>query len=88
MKASLELPEARLLTLEPDVRPLMDRTLRRRLKRRCQRMLTAVGLQHVELSVLLAGDRTETPCLYGGNPGTAIKFLSSLLATKQVLDCI
>ncbi|MFH2010062.1 MAG: rRNA maturation RNase YbeY [bacterium] len=47
-----------LLTVEPDVRSLVDRTLRRRLKRRAHRMLTAVGLESAELSVLLAGDRT------------------------------
>ena len=52
------MPSTILMTVEPDVRPLVDRTLRRRLQRRCLRMLTAVGLDSAELSVLLAGDRT------------------------------
>lgn len=46
------------LSVEPAVRSELDRSLRRRLKRRCLRMLAALGLEGVELSVLLAGDTT------------------------------
>lgn len=47
-----------ILRLEPGVRQRVDRPLRRRLRRRAARMLRAVGLHDVELSVLLAGDET------------------------------
>jgi probable rRNA maturation factor len=46
------------LRVEPDVTEEIDRSLRRRLKRRCQRMVAALGLGGTELSVLLAGDNT------------------------------
>jgi len=46
------------LRIEPDVANEIDRSLRRRLKRRCQRMVSALGLGGTELSVLLAPDTT------------------------------
>ncbi len=46
------------LSVEQAVRGELDRSLRRRLKRRCLRMLAALGLEGVELSVYLAGDAT------------------------------
>jgi probable rRNA maturation factor len=46
------------LRVEPDVREQIDSALRRRLKRRCQRMIAALGLGGTELSVLLAADTT------------------------------
>lgn len=46
------------LRVEPDVRDELDRSLRRRLQRRCQRMVAALALDGAELSVLLAGDAT------------------------------
>ncbi len=46
------------LRVEPDVKDEIDRSLRRRLKRRCQRMVAALGLGGTELSVLLAADTT------------------------------
>ncbi len=46
------------LRVEPDVKDEIDRSLRRRLKRRCQRMVAALGLDGTELSVLLAADTT------------------------------
>ncbi len=47
-----------ILRVEPAVRHRVDVPLRRRLRRRAARMLRAVGLHDVELSVLLAGDET------------------------------
>ena len=47
-----------ILRVEPDVCDLLDRSLRRRLERRCRRMLSALQLAHTELSVLLAADPT------------------------------
>lgn len=44
------------LRVDAPVREEMPVPLERRLRRRCQRMLRAVGLCDVELSVLLAGD--------------------------------
>jgi rRNA maturation RNase YbeY len=43
---------------DDDVRSHVDPPLRRRLRRRAGRMVRAVGLYDVELSVLLAGDET------------------------------
>jgi len=51
-------PATVLLKIEPDVQGEVDRALRRRLHRRCRRMVTALGLGGAELSVLLAGDVT------------------------------
>lgn len=56
--AKAQAPATVLLKVEPDVRDEVDRALRRRLQRRCRRMVTALGLDGVELSVLLAGDVT------------------------------
>ncbi len=47
-----------LLRAQPGVRRLLSQSLQRRLQRRAARMLRAVGLHDVELSVLLAGDET------------------------------
>jgi probable rRNA maturation factor len=58
MTSTTPAPSVILLTVEPDVRGELDRALRRRLQRRCRRMVTALGLGGVELSVLLAGDVT------------------------------
>ncbi len=53
-------PTTVLLSVEAGVRDETDRSQRRRLKRRCHRMLSALGLEGVELSVLFAGDATVT----------------------------
>ena len=61
-----------LLRVEPEVRRYVDRALTRRLQRRAARMLRAVGLYDVELSVLLAGDDTVSSLNedYRGKRGT------------------
>lgn len=59
MTAAPSLPRTTVwLSVEPAVNSELDRALRRRLKRRCLRMLAALGLEGVELSVLLTGDTT------------------------------
>ncbi len=47
-----------LLSVEPSVAHEVDSLLRGRLKRRCRRMIAALGLGGVELSVHLADDAT------------------------------
>lgn len=75
------------LRVESDVRDELDRALRRRLQRRCHRMLAALGLAGAELSVLLAGDATMASLnqTWRNKKGTT-DVLSFPQATPELID--